>query len=1018
VTTYKSNWPRRIKERQTPIKLPVVDPVQQKAQGPLAIGAPLGTFEGINQAGGCGNCIPPDPTGDVGPNHYVEAVNSSFAVYSKTGTVLAGPSEINDLFSTLPGNPPCKQLNDGDPIVLHDQLSDRWLISQFTAGPDYHECIAISKTSNPTGAYHVYDFDVGGTSVFHDYPKFGVWPDGYYMTSNQFEGATGAGVFAFERDKMLAGQPARFVYFDLSTVNSSYGGMLPSDLDGWNLPPEGAPNYFAEIDSEINTPSLGPDAMRIWEFRVDWANPTNSKFGLDGEPNAILPVAMWNPPQCIRGVGTCPPQLGSPYTLDVLGDRLMFRLVYRNFGTHESLVANHSVVADARIGVRWYEVRSPGSSPTIHQQSTFAPTDALYRWMGSIAMDNDGNIAAGYSTSSAATFPSLAYAGRLATDPVNAFGQGEAQLWAGTGAQNVGLYLPPASRWGDYTHLSVDPTDDCTFWYVNQYYGTEGTTNPGAPWRTRIGSFKFSQCTPVVNPSPVPTVQTGANANPVFAGLAQVLDTQQCDRLTLNWAPATSINPNADIAYDIFRVSSVAQGNGTEAPTFAPSTGNRIANDVTATSFTDTGLQRNQTYYYIVQARDRNNGRLDTNNLGNAVARWSAPTSPNASSALFPIENFETAAANNRFTPPLQESATPNQALAVFQRVPHANFGGSGMYAPDFNPAENPGTGDGGPSDFSAVMGPFTLTADSVMEFDSFFFTEGSFDGGVIELAIGAPNFNSTPFPDNTSTFDLGNHMIQNGYNGKLDGTIEGAAYLSALQGRRAFTGSRSISKTRISLRAFAGGPFNPNNSPVYIRFRMTSDIGTSGGPQSGWYIDNVAINNIADCPLTTCAAPTNVALASSGATAVASSSHSSGSYPASAVINGDSIGNNWGTSSGGWNDGTRAAYPDSLEVTFAGARMIDEIAVVTLQNGWQTATTAPDENTLATAEGILDFVVEYWDGAAWVAIPNGSVTGNDRALRRFTFTAVTTTKIRVVITNSRNNWSRLVEVEAWGCPP
>ena len=150
----------------------------------------------------------------------------------------------------------------------------------------------------------------------------------------------------------------------------------------------------------------------------------------------------------------------------------------------------------------------------------------------------------------------------------------------------------------------------------------------------------------------------------------------------------------------------------------------------------------------------------------------------------------------------------------------------------------------------------------------------------------------------------------------------------------------------------------------------------------------------------------------------MASSSHSSGSYPASAVINGDTVGNTWGTSTGGWNDGTRAAYPDSFEVTFAGSRIIDEIAVVTLQNNWQNAATAPNENTLATAEGIIDFTVEYWNGSAWVVIPNGSVAGNDRALRRFTFTAITTTKIRVTITNARNNWSRLVEVEAWGCPP
>lgn len=891
VTSYKSNWPRRIKERQTSVKLPVVDPVQQKSQGALAIAAPLGTFEGINQAGGCGNCIPPDPTGDVGPNHYVEAVNSSFAVYSKTGTVLAGPTDINALFSTLPGNPPCKQLNDGDPIVLHDQLSDRWLISQFTAGPDYHECIAISQTSDPTGAYHVYDFNVGGTSTFHDYPKLGVWPDAYYMTSNEFAGGSsfaGAGAFAFERDKMLVGQPARMVFFDLSTVNSAFGGMLPSDLDGWNLPPAGSPNYFAEIDSEINTPSLGPDALRIWEFHVNWANPANSKFGLDGQPNAILPVAPFNPPQCIRGVGTCPPQLGSPYTLDVLGDRLMFRLAYRNFGTHESLVANHSVIADARIGVRWYEVRSPGSSPTIHQQSTFAPTDTLYRWMGSIAMDNDGNIAAGYSTSSASTFPSLAYAGRLASDPLNTFGQGEAQLWAGAGAQNVGLYLPPASRWGDYTHLSIDPTDDCTFWYVNQYYGAEGTTNPGAPWRTRIGSFKFDQCTPVAPPSPTPTPSPTATASP---------------------SPSPSPSPT---------------GTPTPDPTPAPCGSPTTYTNAASIDITD-----------------------------------------NSASSTYPSTINVTGLAGN---------------------VSKVTVGLNGL-SHSF------------PSDI-----------------------------GMMLVSPGGDTFNLVLMSDACGGGDINNQNFVFDDDGLLPlspaptgvGCVGGTFKPSNYGPTETYPAPAPAPATNVTLaQAFNGT--NPNGVwRLYLRDDVEADAGQIAG---GW-----TLNITTDCTATPTPTPTptpectvdraNVALAANGASAAASSSHSSGAYPASAVINGDSIGNTWGTSTGGWNDGTRAAYPDLFEVTFAGARIINEIAVVTLQNGWQNATTAPDENTLATAEGILDFVVEYWDGSAWVAIPNGSVTGNDRARRRFTFAAITTTKIRVNITNARNNWSRLVEVEAWGCPP
>ena len=499
--TYEAHAVRPIRAPHAQPQLPVYDPAQQTSVGLLTMPTPLQTFEGMNQADGCGNCIPPDPNGAVGPDHYVEMVNSSYSVYTKTGTRLVGPVHINQLWSNLPGR--CQVDNDGDPVVVYDHLANRWVLSQFAVnggnGP-FAQCMAVSTGPDPTGTYYVYEFD---QDAFNDYPKLGVWPDAYYMTSNEFGGTggtfSGAGVFAFERDKMLLGQPARVVFFDEGPVNSSFGGMLPSHLDGMP-PPGGSPNYFAEVDSQINTPSLGVDALRIWKFHIDWANTNNSTFGINGQPNSILPIAMWTPAQCIEGQGTCVPQLGSPYQLDVIGDRLMFRLAYRNFGDHESLVVNHSVLADARIGVRWYEVRSPGSSPTIFQQSTFAPVDSLYRWMGSIALDHFGDIAVGYSTSSAASFPSIAYAGRLAGDPLNQLSQGETQMFAGTGAENVAFYLPPVGRWGDYTDLTVDPVDGCTFWYVNEYFGTEGTTNPGAPWRTRIGSFKFPTCvaTPVL----------------------------------------------------------------------------------------------------------------------------------------------------------------------------------------------------------------------------------------------------------------------------------------------------------------------------------------------------------------------------------------------------------------------------------------------------------------------------------------------------------------------------------------
>jgi hypothetical protein len=503
---HESHAPLPIHPPHAAPQLPVVDPIQQLIMPALAMAAPIQTFEGMNQADGCGNCIPPDPNGVVGPNHYVEMVNSSYSVYTKTGTRLVGPIHINQLWANSPRR--CQVDNDGDPVVVYDHLADRWVLTQFAVnggnGP-FAQCVAVSTSPDPTGSFYVYEFD---QPIFNDYPKFGVWPDAYYMTANEFGGTggtfSGAGVYAFERAAMLTGQVAREVFFDLGTVNSSFGGMLPGTVDG-APPPVGSPDYFAEVDSQANSPMLGADAMRIWKFHVDWSNTNNSTFGLSGLPNSTLPVTTWGPPQCVYGVGTCVPQEGSPYQLDVLGDRLMQRLVYRNFGDHESLLINHSIIADVRIGIRWYEVRGLSSTPTLYQQSTWAPVDTMYRWMGSITMDHFGDLAIGYSTSSPASFPSIAYAGRLAGDPLSQLPQGETQMWAGLGPENVAAFVPPEGRWGDYSALTVDPTDGCTFWYVNEYFASitdQGANLPDGPWQTRIGSFKFPQCvatqTPVV----------------------------------------------------------------------------------------------------------------------------------------------------------------------------------------------------------------------------------------------------------------------------------------------------------------------------------------------------------------------------------------------------------------------------------------------------------------------------------------------------------------------------------------
>ncbi len=423
---------------------------------------PQGTFT-VNSA-------PPDTNGAVGATQYVQVVNSAFAVFDKaTKAVTYGPVATNTLWTGFGG--PCEADNDGDATVVYDKAAGRWIISQFavTAAP-YFECVAVSATSDATGAYYRYAFSYGST--FPDYPKMGVWPDGYYETFNMFNGNTfaGAKLCAYDRNAMLTGAAATQQCFQLS---SSYGGVLPADLDGATAPPSGSPNYMLNYTA---------NALNMWRFHVDWANSANTT--LTGPIN--IPVASFS---AACGGGTCIPQAGTHQQLDSLADRLMFRLAYRNFGSYESLVVSHSVkVGTSRknpyTGVRWYEIRNPGTTPTVYQQSTFSP-DSDYRWMGSVAMDKQGNMALGYSVSSSTIHPAIRYTGRLAGDPLDTM-EAESSIVEGLGSQS-GNNL---SRWGDYSAMTVDPVDDCTFWYTSEYLQNTGSFN----WNTRIASFKFPGC--------------------------------------------------------------------------------------------------------------------------------------------------------------------------------------------------------------------------------------------------------------------------------------------------------------------------------------------------------------------------------------------------------------------------------------------------------------------------------------------------------------------------------------------
>ena len=429
-------------------------------------------FDGIGFPGVACNCAPPDTNGEVGASQYVQIVNEGYQVFNKTtGASQLGPSGITTLWSGFGGV--CQNNGSGDPVVLYDQIDNRWVITQFAGvSVPTDECIAVSTSSNATGSYNRYDFHLG--SNFFDYPHLSVWPDAYYMSMNVFNSSgtafLGPQPFAFDRAKMLAGLPATFITTGI-TGGSGEDAYLPSDLDGSILPPAGAPASFVEF------PSLG--AYRVFHFHVDFATPGNSTFTLFSSPAAAGFSLL-----CAT-TRSCVPQLGTTTRVDGIGDRLMFRLAYRNFGDHEALVGNYTVSSGGVAGVRWFELRNVTSGPvTVFQESTYQP-DTIWRWMGSAAMDQQGNLAVGYSASSGSINPQIRYAGRLFNDPVNSLTQGETTLFAGAGSQTGGL-----TRWGDYSDLTVDPVDDCSFWYTQEYIPANGSFN----WRTRIGSFKFAGC--------------------------------------------------------------------------------------------------------------------------------------------------------------------------------------------------------------------------------------------------------------------------------------------------------------------------------------------------------------------------------------------------------------------------------------------------------------------------------------------------------------------------------------------
>jgi len=451
------------------VGLPGEDTAVQEEVFPLVLTKKILGFNGMYgyEAGGY---YPPDTNGAIGASQYVQITNVAYQVFDKTtGKSLLGPVYINTIWKGFGGE--CEQYNGGDPIVLWDKVAQRWLVSQLEYTGATWVCIAVSTGADATGSYNRYAYTFG--AVLPDYPKYSVWPDAYYLSVNAF-GNGAAEPCAFDRTAMLAGKTAAQICFAPNNNNFSF---LPSDVDGATQPPSGAPAHFVELGNSTNQ-------LTYWDFHVDFAHPKKSTF--TGPNNISVPSYS-----LACGGGACIPQPSGGELVDSLGDRLMYRNAYRNFGDHESMVFTHSVGpgsgSKAASAVRWYELRAtpPGSTFTLYQSGTYQnKTQSL--WMASTAMDKQGNMALGMSASSTSLDPSVWYTGRLSTDPLGKMESSKIAVKGSAVQKNGG------SRWGDYSAMQIDPADDCTFWYTQEYYNKKHAGD--ANWSTYVVAFEFNAC--------------------------------------------------------------------------------------------------------------------------------------------------------------------------------------------------------------------------------------------------------------------------------------------------------------------------------------------------------------------------------------------------------------------------------------------------------------------------------------------------------------------------------------------
>jgi hypothetical protein len=618
-------------------------------------GVPSLTFDGLSDADNAGliggAVAPSDENIDIGPNDVIQTVNDGFRIWDKNGVPKIAPKLISSLFSNLGGI--CATTDRGDPVVLYDRMADRWFITQFafvnTSAPPFHQCVAVSRTGDPQGIYFTYDFITPGAN-FPDYGKFGVWPDGYYMTVNQFlepgDMFNGVGAYALDRKKMLVGDPtAAFIYFDMNLTSfpEGFNSTLPSDQDGLEAPPVGAPNVFAYLLSdEFEGPPVNTDSLRLFNFHADFTTPANSTF--IERPESPLAVAAYdprNPPG--RAEVKEPPPAAAADSLDSIAYHLMHRLQYRNRGGIETLVSSTTVNVSGvnpttqalyQAGVRYFELQrsTPGGPFLLYDNATFSPdagnpSTGVNRWLPSAAIDHMGNLAVSYSTSSTSLFPSIWYAGR----DFNALGglAGETSMFTGTAVQ-----LGSGNRWGDYQSLQVDPSDDCTFWTTNQYYNTNSSFN----WRTRIGRFKFPTCQAPAQGTLTGTITACDSGAPISGAIVELSNgfsatTKADGTYSINVAPGTysvTVTDGARNCSPSTNTLTITNGSTTTFNSCLNGTANPIVDPLNPSPVTISGGNGNG----IVDADECNTLNVTVKNLGCAPANGVTATLSSSTSGV------------------------------------------------------------------------------------------------------------------------------------------------------------------------------------------------------------------------------------------------------------------------------------------------------------------------------------------------------------------------------------------------